>query len=68
MTAAELHSWVLENVRPLAESALTQQSEAIGTEGFLIATGVHRGVLQVEGKLLDLLTELYAAEREAVVA
>lgn len=67
MTASELHSWVLANVRPLAEIALDQQGEATGTEDFLIATGVHRGVLQVEGKLLELVAELIASEREAAL-
>lgn len=66
MTPSALHCWVLDNVRPLADAALAQQSAAVGTEEFLIATGIHRGVCQVEHKLLDLLAELYQAERVAV--
>lgn len=70
ITSAALHSWVLDNVRPLAEAALDRQGAAIGSEiadtraEFLIATGIHQGVIQVETKLLELLSQLYAAERE----
>lgn len=71
ITASALHSWVLENVRPLAEAAIQRQDAAAGADvedsraEFLIATGIHRGVIQVETKLLELLTQMYAAERAA---
>lgn len=71
ITASALHSWVLDNVRPLADAAIERQGDAARADvaeargEFLLATGIHRGVIQVETKLLELLTQMYAAERAA---
>lgn len=68
MNSAELHLWVLQNVRPMAEAALVAQGELVGTNDdgelrrFLTYTGECEGIAAVERALLELVVQLHEAE------
>lgn len=67
VTASELLRWVLAEVRPLAAESLGRLDVLSGDHAeFLQEAGRHRGLVDVECLLLDLVRELQDEERRLV--
>lgn len=64
MNAAQLHQWVLRNVRPLAaESVGNLDGLHDDHDAFMREAGRHTGIIAVESLLLDLIQQMQDDER-----
>lgn len=67
MNAAQLHRWVLQNIRPLGEEATRQVGELCGgddtRDAFHMAAGRADGLHRAADLLLDLIQQMQEQER-----
>lgn len=71
MNASQLHSWVLKNLTPLQHESSQRQGDLIASgdhNDFWMESGRHAGLHEASALLLDLIEEMFDAERAEMEA